>query len=302
MPRNQIKIFPYFIISHTHKDKTPNVKIELAGESPNGILVNISVNLREHIGKCDDEAKVYFQAYSNRGRGLPNLLLGTFKELSEPKIGEYVEWKDRPCEDLSKEDARFKIIVCEEGKFKNSNVFRIIGQASIDDFFEPPQSGEKRLISYIRTKEEDIRQLFKVEMKPNEKPMLIFKKGSNIKQKIDNKTEVIQRTIIYTAIMREIITTYLIDTDFETCEIKDIFFERISQKIDKPVKQFPDSLIFHQHENKYKIDDQTKDFIEEAVACMVSDLKTTSNTNLIDEFIKANDDIESDIEDSEDLN
>lgn len=303
MPRSQIKIFPYFIISHqSHNEKLPNVKIELSNETPNGIEIDIAINLREHNGKCPEDSSVYLQAFSNSGKGLPNFELGTFKELCEPEIGEYIEWKHRLCEDLNKEDARFRVIVCEWGSFKDVKVPRIVGQANIDNFYQVPQSGEKRKVSWIKTIEKDIPQAFKVQMEPGEKPILILKKGSNIKQKLDDKSEVIQRTLIYTSIVREILTTYLIDTSYEACEIKEVWLNKISEKIEKPVTEFDESLVWHEHERNYTIVDDVKNLIEESVAAMVSELKTSTNERLIDAFIKENDSTNLNIDEIEDLN
>ena len=58
--------------------------------------------------------------------------VGTLDEILNSDLNEYVY----TVPEFSKEDTRFRFFVSKEGKFKNTNVSRIIGLALINNLIE----------------------------------------------------------------------------------------------------------------------------------------------------------------------
>ena len=118
-------------------------------------------------------------------------------------------------------------------KFKDIDVNRIIGKSKIREFYDEPDDGKDgnyKTESLLPTREDDIGTAFKVEMNPGNKPILVLKRGCNIKHKLDNNIDPIQKTLIYTAALRELLKTYLTDNKFEDCPWKSKWFEEINKK------------------------------------------------------------------------
>ena len=192
--------------------------------------------------------------------------------------------------DIEKDDARFAIFVSETGQYNKINVNRIIGKGKIKEFYDEPESGKDdnfKTESLLPTKEDEIGTAFKVDMYPGRKPWLILKKGCNIKHKLDNNIDPIQKTLIYTSAIRDLLRVYLSDSRYEDCPWKKKWLEEVKKKLADPDSSIPESLITIENE-ELEIITETENWIEEVTNVFVSNLIDVSGKKLIDKFIARN--------------
>ena len=289
MAKNTIEIFKETPI--TYRGLSPDLRIDLINEDENKIDVEVSINIKRH--QFDDDCVVSFQPYNNRGAALKPWVMGTVGDLNkeDKNIFKY-------SVEINKEDARFRILVSKAGKFKKSNVNRLVGKAEIKKFFEDEtDKSDKKYESLLATKEDDIGTIFKLEMEPQRIPWLILKKGCGIKYNLDHNVNPVMKTLIYTSVVRDIVKTYLIDENFEDCVFKEKWFQLISKKISQPIKEFPESLIDN---DPVQLDKDALLWIEGVVETMVSNLSDANGLTLIQKFINfSNETLSDDKEDKE---
>lgn len=273
MAKNTLEIFKETQI--THKGSNPDLKIDLISEDENKIDVEVSINIKRH--EFEDNCIVSFQPYNNRGAALKPMVMGTVGELNkeDENIFKY-------SFEINKDDARFRLLVSKVGKFKKSNVNRLVGKAEIRNFFEDEtEKSEKKYDSLLSTKEDDIGAIFKLDMAPQRVPWLILKKDCGIKYNLDHNVNPVMKTLIYTSVVRDIVKTYLIDENFNDCIFKEKWFQLISKKLSQPVKEFPENLMDFEPN---QINEEASRWIEEVVETMVSDLADKNGLTLIQKF------------------
>jgi len=282
MSKSTINIFHEEKI--THKGKNPDVKIFLKKIKDEGIDIEVEIDLKRH--NFDEDSFVFFQPYNNRGSGMKPKSMGNIKDLnnSETNIFSYF------IPDIEKDDARFSLFVSKSGLFNKINVHRVVGKAKIKDFYDEPESGKDenfKTESLLPTKEDEIGTIFKIDMTPGRKPWLILKRGCNIKHKLDNNIDPIQKTLIYTSAIRDLLKTYLIDDRYEDCPWKRKWFSEIKKKLADPDSPPPESLISRENDET-EINSDTERWIEDVAITFVSNLLDASGKKLIDKFVFAN--------------
>ena len=273
MAKNTLEIFKETQI--TYKGSNPDLKINLIEEDENKIDVEVSINIKRH--QFEDNCIVSFQPYNNRGAALKPMIMGTVDELNKEDKNVF-----KYSVEINKDDARFRLLVSKVGKFKKSNVNRLVGKAEIRNFFEDEtEKSEKKYDSLLSTREDDIGAIFKLDMAPQRVPWLILKKGCRIKYNLDHNVDPVMKTLIYTSVVRDIVKTYLIDENYSDCIFKDKWFQLISKKLSLPVKEFPENLIDFE---PTQIDREALLWIEQVVETMVSSLADRNGLTLIQKF------------------
>ena len=279
MAQNTLQVFKEIQI--THKGTKPDLKISLVNEEENKIEVEVSINIKRH--QFDDDCAVSFQPYNNRGFALEPLPMGTVGELNKEELNTF-----KYSLDINKEDARFRVLVSKEGKFKKSKVNRLVGKAEIKNFFEAEsEKTDKKHESLLFTKEDEIGTIFKLDMAPQRVPWLILKKGCNIKYNLDHNVNPIMKTLIYTSVVRDIIKTYLTDETFSECPFREKWFQLISKKTGEPINEFEEKSFIENNGDITQIDSDTLIWIDGVVETMVSNLPDKNGLTLIQKFKKA---------------
>jgi hypothetical protein len=295
MSKTTIKIFDEEKI--TNKGLSPDVKVLLDKASESGIEIKVEINLKRH--NFDHDANVFFQAYNKRGSGLKPWPMGNIKDLNSSEINTFKYF----VPDIEKNDASFNLFVSKTGTFNKINVNRVIGKSKIREFYDEPDDGsddDYKTESLLPTREDDIGTAFKIEMVPGRKPVLILRKGCNIKHKLDNNIDPIQKTLIYTAALRELLKTYLSDNRYEDCPWKIKWFEEVENKFGGSDYNTPDSLFISLDNDEREINPDAENWIEDAAGIFVSNLIDAEGKKLIDKFALKNNSVGiSDIEDSE---
>ena len=210
MSKTTIKIFDEQKI--IHKGKTPDVKVLIDKIRDDGIDIKVELDLKRH--NFDDKSHVFFQAHNSRGSGMKPWAMGNVKDLNSSEETNTFSYF---VPDIEKDDARFSLFVSETGLYNKIDVNRVVGKAKIREFYNEPENGKDdnfKTESLLPTKEDEIGTAFKIDMSPGRKPWLILKKGCNIKHKLDNNIDPIQKTLIYTSAIRDLLKTYL--TDYST--------------------------------------------------------------------------------------
>ena len=285
MARNTIKIIDYERI--TYRGDDPDIKIILRKENENSIEIELQVlQIKRH--NFTDNCDVYLQAFNSRGSGLKPIKVGKIKDLKE--VSEFVYTFDN----VDKDDARFRFTVCEDGQFKSKKVVRIVGLATINKFFEDDDAeddDEKTVPSetLLPIKERDISNPFQVEMSPSEKPALILRKDCKMRHFVDN--DPVQKILIYSAALRQVLTTYLLDRTYEDCIYKKKWMDLISTKMGEKKDDFPQSYMEENPEGgNNEIDASAQKWIEQVVSTMVSNLADQNGNILIEKYKYKNED------------
>ena len=295
MSKTTIEIFDEKRI--THKGKNPDIKVYLEEVKSEGIDIKTELNLKRH--NFDESSYVFFQAYNNRGAGMKPWPMGNIKDLNNSETNTFRYF----IPNIDKDDARFTIFVSETGQYNKIDVNRIIGKAKIKEFYEDPRDGDDDSLkteSLLPTKEDEIGTAFKIDMSPGRKPWLILKKGCNIKHKLDNNIDPIQKTLIYTAAIRDLLRVYLSDYKYEECPWKRRWFDEINTKLANPENTHPDSLLSIEND-KIEINSETENWIEEVAITFVSNLVDPSGKKLMDKFVQKNNYSSTEIEEDTEL-
>jgi len=268
----------------TKQGISPDVMINLIEEQSTGLKISVAVDLKRH--NFDSDCKVCLQSFDRRGSGLKPFLLGSIKDLSDDK-NEFQFF----IPEVNKDEVRFRLLVSREGEFKKIKVYRIIGRCEINKFFNNEnQKDDKKNFkteSLLPTKEQEIGTVFKIEMIPDRKPYLILKSGCNIKYNLDNNIDPIQKTLIYTSAIRELLTNYLVDSRFDNCIYKEKWWKLISEKIGENIDDFPKSFLTIDRD-AVNIEMQAVNWINEVAEIMVSNLLDSSGKKLVTKFIEKN--------------
>jgi len=268
----------------TKQGISPDVMINLIEEQSTGLKISVAVDLKRH--NFDPDCKVCLQSFDRRGSGLKPFLLGSIKDLSDDK-NEFQFF----IPEVNKDEVRFRLLVSREGEFKKIKVYRIIGRCEINKFFNNEnQKDDKKNFkteSLLPTKEQEIGTVFKIEMIPDRKPYLILKSGCNIKYNLDNNIDPIQKTLIYTSAIRELLTNYLVDSRFDNCIYKEKWWKLISEKIGENIDDFPKSFLTIDRD-AVNIEMQAVNWINEVAEIMVSNLLDSSGKKLVTKFIEKN--------------
>lgn len=210
MSKTTIQVFDEIKI--THKGKDPDIKVYLEKVRLDGLDIKTELNLKRH--NFDDYSHVFFQPYNKRGSGMKPLPMGCIKDLNISEKNEFKYF----IPNIDKDDARFAIFVSETGQYNKINVNRVVGKAKITQFYNEPEGGDRddyKTESLLPTKEDEIGTAFQIDMSPGRKPWLILKSGCNIKHKLDNNIDPIQKTLIYTAAIRDLLRVYMTDSKYE---------------------------------------------------------------------------------------
>lgn len=268
----------------TKQGISPDVMINLIEEQSTGLKISVAVDLKRH--NFDPDCKVCLQSFDRRGSGLKPFLLGSIKDLSDDK-NEFQFF----IPEVNKDEVRFRLLVSREGEFKKIKVYRIIGRCEINKFFNNEnQKDDKKNFkteSLLPTKEQEIGTVFKIEMIPDRKPYLILKSGCNIKYNLDNNIDPIQKTLIYTSAIRELLTNYLVDSRFDNCIYKEKWWKLISEKIGENIDDFPKSFLTIDRD-AVNIEMHAVNWINEVAEIMVSNLLDSSGKKLVTKFIEKN--------------
>ena len=282
MPKATITIFDEEKI--THKGMDPDLKVILDKISKDGIEIKLEINLKRH--NFDHTAHVFFQAYNNRGAGMKPWPMGSIKDLNTSEINTFSYF----VPNIEKDDARFSLFVSMTGSFNKINVNRIIGTAKITDFYDEPENAKEdnfKSESLLPTREDEIGTAFRIDMMPGKKPTLVLKRGCNIKHKLDNNIDPIQKTLIYTSAIRALLKTYLSDTRYEDCPWKHKWFDEIRKKLGDLESVAPDSLLDIDNKET-STNPEAELWIEEVATTFVSNLIDATGKKLIDKFISNN--------------
>ena len=175
--------------------------------------VEIKLNKTHHF---DKNFNVILQAYETRGIAKEPRDLGKIKDLG---LGEF----QITIPDVSIDRLLFRLKVID-----NNNIVR--GEA---DEIKPSQRDEYQKIkpsdnsSTILPIREDkrIKLPFSLDIQPETTPILLVKAGYNLKRLFRENLQI--KVLIYTSIIRQILTIYLSDDSYRSCPKKEEFLSKV---------------------------------------------------------------------------
>lgn len=267
MSSTTLHAFKWKKLSHLGKD--PNIEVIINETTQNGLDLSISLNFKKLREYFDHDCDLYLSVFDKKGISLFNERIASFEELinDEKSVVEYI----KTVNGAKKDNISLRFLLSKPGNYNGVNVSRVVASCEINKLGGDTQTGDSRRTSLLPSLEDEIGPAYCIRMRPEECPQLILKQGTNIKYKLDDY-DVIHRTLIYTAAIREVITTYLIDTDFESCSYKKKWFKQILKVVDKKEEDIPNFFLDRNNIQERAINKQAVKFIESVVTEMVSNL------------------------------
>ncbi len=231
------------------------------------VTVDVQLNLDKNFYNNKNFA-VKLQAYEKQGQSfLPWDLGAAQKNLEglEDNIGHQFTLNDVEIDNLL---FRLKVI-------DNKNT--VIGLAdSIKTFQEPGESGggSKDTDTLLILREKNIQLPFKIEMEKDQKPVLVLQEKIRLKQLFKHNIQI--KVLIYTAAIRDILKTYLSDTEFKDCEYKTKFIEKIQQICGGDLNDPPD----YQNDDG-TVNEEALNWINESISLIFSNPIKKGGKNII---------------------
>ena len=206
--------------------ENPEIKINVVEEVA-GTFVEPEIKFKEN--KFPDGSEIYIQSYSTAGYvGKPTFYGTVNKPINKRTIEPYA----------SKDELYFRIKIIEK---INDNKKKIRKVLSFKDKIKA--AGSANVLQFGET--DQIESIFELRMKPNEVPVVMFKKGLGLKS--DLKTSNYLKGIIFTGCLREILLRYIFDSDnFSECDVRDDYVKHFKKLTNKnfPVKENEKDEIF----------------------------------------------------------
>ena len=238
-----------------HKGLRPEIKI-LAQNDDEGFFYETKLDINpDH--KFNGDYKISIQAYEKNGIALPPKDMGT--------IGEPSDLSRVFVRDIHIDRVLFRLRVYDQ-----KNILRgLADKISLDDESDENKKELKHQATsdtWLLVKEtNNISVPFQVEMEEDELPVLLLKAGLNLKEKFKNN--IIVKTLIYTAVIKEILINYLTNMEFNNDSIKPDFINKIilnsGNKLDVPDKK--DVL-----DEEGRFTEQGQNWINEAVSACIN--------------------------------
>ena len=232
--------------------------------SINAELVNngtkFNVNFYDKINDFDPAAKIYVQSYVKGGQSIENFYYGQISKIKKPE-NTFIE-NFKPTEIL------FRIRI--------SHNDLII--ARVDSIAPTMSDGNEEKSSIIGVRETEMDEIFKIENEPGEKPVIVFKKGTNLLNEFRN--DHIIKGLILTSAVRSILSDYLKILDFTAQEKSTMFLDYFAEISGEKYPQLTDE------EKQRQEFASTDEWIDEAMIAFNKKPVINSNS-LMDMFEKA---------------
>ncbi len=253
-----------------HKGENPEIKI-FAKSEDDGFRFETKLNLNS-IHKFKEDYKISLQAYEKNGIALKPLDMGT--------VGDPNDLAQVYIREIDVDRVLFRLKVYDE-----KNVLKGLGDKislmSDDEGGQKSNSSSNTLLPIQET--DKIKVPFQIEMEPGEKPILLLKSKLNLKEKFKNN--IIVKTLIYTASIKEILINYITDPAYNNDSFKDKFLNAIILNSGNEL-YFPEKDMMFDEEGKFT--DEGSTWVDDAVAACIN--KTVNfqglNTSLMRQFSK----------------
>jgi len=238
-----------------YKGDAPEIKV-FAEQNKNYLKYKTELNLNPE-SNYKSHYKITIQAYEKNGSADKPYDMGT--------VGSPSNLASVTVKDINIDSVLFRLKIVDE-----NNVIK--GYASqIPVVSERDPSDEESLNKNRDSKNNEsdtilpvqetnnINVPFRILMNAGQKPILQLKANLNLKEKLRN--DIITKTLIYTAAIKEILTKYLIDQDYKNDPNKNIFIDKIRQNCGEDLPDPPQ--YFLESDNTISID--ASEWIDAAV-------------------------------------
>jgi hypothetical protein len=238
-----------------YKGDAPEIKV-FAEQNKNYLKYKTELNLNPE-SNYKSHYKITIQAYEKNGSADKPYDMGT--------VGSPSNLASVTVKDINIDSVLFRLKIVDE-----NNVIK--GYASqIPVVSERDPSDEESLNKNRDSKNNEsdtilpvqetnnINVPFRILMNAGQKPILQLKANLNLKEKLRN--DIITKTLIYTAAIKEILTKYLIDQDYKNDPNKNIFIDKIRQNCGEDLPDPPQYFL----ESDNTISTDASEWIDAAV-------------------------------------
>lgn len=238
-----------------YKGDAPEIKV-FAEQNKNYLKYKTELNLNPE-SNYKSHYKITIQAYEKNGSADKPYDMGT--------VGSPSNLASVTVKDINIDSVLFRLKIVDE-----NNVIK--GYASqIPVVSERDPSDEESLNKNRESKNNEsdtilpvqetnnINVPFRILMNAGQKPILQLKANLNLKEKLRN--DIITKTLIYTAAIKEILTKYLIDQDYKNDPNKNIFIDKIRQNCGEDLPDPPQYFL----ESDNTISSDASEWIDTAV-------------------------------------
>jgi hypothetical protein len=253
-----------------HKGEKPEIQI-FAKSEDDGFRYETKLNI-SNIHKFKEDYRISLQAYEKNGIALKPLDMGT--------VGNPSDLAQVYVREINIDRVLFRIKIYDENKILKG-AGDMISLAVDEEGGQKDKSSSNTLLPIQET--DKIKVPFQIEMEAGVKPVLLLKSKLNLKEKFKNN--IIIKTLIYTASIKEILFNYINDPNYNNDIFKDKFINAIISNSGNELF-YPSKDILFDDEGKYTEEGLT--WIDDAVAACIN--KTINfqglNTSLMKQFSK----------------
>jgi hypothetical protein len=195
--------------------KNTEIKILAKQESERKIATEVEIKFnKEHNFK--DNYKIKLQAYESKGAAQSPWDLGTIKDLGTGSFNFNVFG-------MSLDRVLFRLKVIDENNFVKGEANEI--KPTLKDSEDKIKISDNSSTLIPIREDKRINLPFSLDMEPDSSPILLVKAGLNMKQLFKENVQI--KVLIYSSIIRQILTTYLADPAYKNCQKKDKFIEKV---------------------------------------------------------------------------
>ena len=228
--------------------KNTEIRIIAKQVSERKIDTNIEIKFNEE-HNFKDNYKIKLQAYESKGSAQSPWDLGTIKDLG---TGNY----NFTLLGMSLDRVPFRLKVIDENNFVKGEANEI--KPSVKDAEDKIKINDNSSTLIPIREDKRINLPFSLEMEPDLSPILLVKSGLNMKQLFKENIQI--KVLIYSSIIRQILTTYLADPSYKNCHKKEKFIEKVISNSGLQ-NEIPDYF-----KEDGKVNEDAIDWIEEVTA------------------------------------
>jgi hypothetical protein len=239
-----------------YKGDSPEIKV-FAEQINNSLKYRTELNLNPD-SNYKSHYKITIQAYEKNGSADKPYDMGT--------VGSPSNLASVIVKDINIDSVLFRLKIVDENNTIKGYASKIPVVSEPELSNEDPSSTNKKSVNsnadtILPVQEtSNINVPFRVLMSAGQKPILQLKANLNLKEKLRN--DIITKTLIYTAAIKEILTNYLIDKEYKSDPNKNIFIDKVRQNCGEDLPEPPKEFL----ESDQSINQEAVEWIDAAVA------------------------------------
>ncbi len=226
----------------------------LAKKFPDYVQIDTELKLNPEHGFQDDY-RISLQAYESKGYAKEPKDMGVVSDPSDLQFN---------IDGISLDTLLFRLKVVDKENTVKGFAEEIKPDLS-GEGDETLEGGDSSNTILPIKEDSSIKLPFAVQMEPDTKPVLLVKSKLNLKEKF--KHDIRTKVFIYTSVIRQILTTYLSDKNYDDCSKKETFISKVlgNAGVDIELGEIPK----YYNEDDGSINSEAVDWIEDVTAACI---------------------------------